>query len=73
MVGIKQSERLGIINDYKENYWVEEGWIPRFPPFTVHGADIEEGDTYHFETFRNYYELPQDPDKIIFYCEDCEE
>lgn len=73
LVGIKQSERLGIINDYKENYWVEEAWIPRFPPYTVHGADIEEGDTYHFETFRNYYELPQEPDKIIFYCEDCEE
>lgn len=69
LVGIKQNERLEIIKYYQEHPEVEEAWIPRFPIFTVHGADIEIGDTYHFETFKDYYKLPQDADKIIFYYE----
>lgn len=70
LVGIKQNERLEIIKYYQQHPEVEEAWIPRFPVYTVHGADIEIGDTYHFETFKDYYKLPQDADKIIFYNED---
>ena len=70
LVGIKQNERLEIIKYYQEHPEVEEAWIPRFPIFTVHGADIEIGDTYHFETFKDYYNLPQGADKIIFYNEE---
>lgn len=69
LVGIKQNERLEIIKYYQDHPEVEEAWIPRFPVFTVHGADVEIGDTYHFETFKDYYNLPQDADKIIFYYE----
>ncbi|MCI6697411.1 MAG: DUF6056 family protein [Solobacterium sp.] len=69
LVGIKQNERLEIIKYYQDHPEVEEAWIPRFPIFTVHGADVEIGDTYHFETFKDYYNLPQDADKIIFYYE----
>ena len=69
LVGIKQTERLEIIKYYQQHPEVEEAWIPRFPIFTVHGADVEIGDTYHFETFKDYYRLPQSADKIIFYYE----
>ena len=70
LVGIKQNERLEIIKYYQQHPEVEEAWIPRFPVYTVHGADIEIGDTYHFETFKDYYKLPQSADKIFFYYED---
>lgn len=70
LVGIKQKERLEIIKYYQEHPEVEEAWIPRFPVYTIHGGDVEIGDTYHFETFKEYYNLPQDADKIIFYYED---
>lgn len=72
LVGLAQQERLEIIEYYKDKPNVEEAWIPRFPTLTVHGADIEDGDTYHFETFKEYYKLPQDADKIIFYWKDSE-
>ncbi len=70
LVGLKQQERLEIIKYYKDHPEVEEAWIPRFPVYSIHGADIEEGDTYHFETFKEYYGLPQSADKIIFYYEE---
>lgn len=70
LVGLKQNERLEIIKYYKDHPEVEEAWIPRFPIYTIHGADIEKGDTYHFETFKEYYKLPQSRDKIYFYYED---
>lgn len=69
LVGIAQQERLQIIEYYKDHPEVEEAWIPRFPIDSIHGADIEEGDDYHFETFKEYYGLPQPKDKIIFYFE----
>ena len=70
LVGLKQQERLEIIKYYKEHPEVEEAWIPRFPVYTIHGGDVEEGDTYHYETFKEYYGLPQSADKIIFYYEE---
>ena len=70
LVGLKQQERLEIIKYYKEHPEVEEAWIPRFPVYTIHGGDVEDGDTYHFETFKEYYGLPQSADKIIFYYEE---
>ncbi len=67
LVALRQNERLEIIKYYREHPEVEEVWIPRFPVYTIHGGDIEEGDTYHFETFKEFYNLPQSADKIIFY------
>lgn len=67
LVGIRNRERLEVIEYYREHPEDEEAWIPRFPIFSIHGADIEIGDTYHFETFKDYYGLPQSADKIIFY------
>lgn len=72
LVGLKQMERLEIIEYYKDHPEVEEAWIPRFPVYTIHGGDIDPGDSYHFETFKEYYQLPQDADKIIFYYEEGE-
>ncbi len=65
-----QIERLEIIEYYKNNPDVEEAWIPRFPIYTLHGIDIEPDDTYHLETFKEYFKLPQAADKIIFYVKD---
>ena len=67
LVALRQNERLEIIKYYREHPEVEEVWMPRFPVYTIHGGDIEEGDTYHFETFKEFYNLPQSADKIIFY------
>lgn len=67
LVGIRNNERLEVIKYYQEHPEDEEAWIPRFPVYTIHGADIEPDDTYHLETFKEYYNLPQDADKIIFY------
>ena len=70
LVGLKQNERLEIIKYYQDHPEVEEAWIPRFPIYTVHGGDIEPGDTYHFETFKEFYNLPQSADKIFFMYEE---
>ena len=67
LVGVRQQERLEVIKYYQEHPEDEEAWIPRFPIYSIHGADIEIGDTYHFETFKEYYNLPQDAGKIFFY------
>ena len=60
-----QQERLAIYEYYRHNPQAEEAWIPRMPPFSIHSADIEEDDTYHFDVFREYYKLTQK--KIIFF------
>lgn len=60
-----QQERLSIIEYYINNPDIKEIYIPRMPPYSVHGADIEAGDTYHFETFKEFYGLAPDT-TIIF-------
>ncbi len=60
-----QEKRLSDIAYYIANPDVKEVHITRMPPLSVHGADIEIGDDYHFETFKQYYGLPMD-DEIIF-------
>ncbi|MBR2801303.1 MAG: hypothetical protein IKE21_01760 [Erysipelotrichaceae bacterium] len=72
LVGETYRERTEILQYYREHPEDKEAWIPRFPVFTVHGGDIEPDDTYHLETFKEYYQLPQDADKIIFYFKDSE-
>ena len=67
LVGKAQAERLEILQYYRDHPEEKEAWIPRFPIYTVHGADVEIGDSYHFETFKEYYQIPQSADKIIFY------
>ena len=39
------------------------------PIYSIHAGDIEEGDDYHFETFKTYYGLNPDA-KVIFYWKD---
>ncbi len=67
LVGVSYAERLDIIAYYKDHPEVKEAYIPRFPIYTVHGGDIEPDDSYHLETFKEYYGLPQQPQDIIFY------
>ena len=62
-------ERLEAIKYYQDHPEDEEVWIKRFPIYTVHAADIEPDDVYHLETFRDYYNLPQDFNKIVFFVE----
>lgn len=72
LVGMITQERNAQLDYYREHPEDEEVWIKRYPIFTIHGADIEPGDDYHFETFKDYYQLPQSKDKIIFYFEETE-
>lgn len=64
-----QEKRLSDIAYYIANPDVKEVHITRMPPLTVHGADIEIGDDYHFETFKEYYGLPMDDDIIFEFAE----
>ncbi len=57
------------IQYYKDHPEVEEAWFKRYPIDTIHSIDIEQDDTYHMETFKAYFGLPQAADKIIFYYE----
>jgi len=63
-----EKERQEIIQYYRDHPEDEEAWIPRFPIYTIHGADIEQEDTYHLQTFKEYYGLSQE--SIIFYFKD---
>lgn len=72
LVGKITAERSAQIKYYQEHPEVEEVWIRRYPIYTIHGADIEEGDDYHFDTFKEYYHLPQSSDKITFYYQETE-
>ena len=67
LVGIRQEERMEVIKYYQEHPEDEEAWIPRFSIYSIHGADVEPDDTYHLETFKEYFKLPQAADKIVFY------
>ena len=60
-------ERDSIIEYYRQNPNVEEAWILRYPDYYLHGANVEPDDIYHLETFKRYYNLNQEPNKIIFY------
>lgn len=66
-VSLAEKERQEILHYYRQHPEVEEAWIPRFPIYTTHGSDIEPDDIYHLETFKEYYHLPQDKEKIIFF------
>ena len=61
-----QTERESILQYYREHPEDDEAWIPRMPEESIHSADIEEGDTYHQNSFREYYGLPETT-KLVFY------
>ena len=69
LVAQVNSEREGIMEYYREHPEEEEIYIPRMPIYSIHAGDIEEGDDYHFETFKTYYGLNPDA-KVIFYWKD---
>lgn len=60
------NERLEIIDYYKNHPEEKDIYLPRMPIYSIHSGDIEEGDDYHFETFKAYYGLNEDTN-IIFY------
>ena len=72
LVGLVTNERNAQMDYYRDHPEVEEAWIRRYPIYTIHSADVEPGDDYHFETFKDYYHLPQAADKIFFYFEETE-
>ncbi|MEG0176125.1 DUF6056 family protein [Anaerorhabdus sp.] len=61
-----QNERDSIIEYYRVNQDEKEAWIPRMPTGFIHSADIEEGDDYHMEVFKEYYGLNPDV-KLVFF------
>ena len=66
LVGEHYQHRLEIIKYYQSNPDIKEVWIDRFPIFTLHSIDIEVDDIYHLETFKEYFNLPQEATDIIF-------
>ena len=69
MVSEVQREREEIIRYYQDHSDITEIYIPRMPIYSVHGGDIEEGDDYHFETFKEYYGLNPEAE-VYFYWKD---
>lgn len=61
-----QREREEILQYYREHPEDDEAWIPRMPVMSVHSADIEEGDDYHMQVFKEYFGLPETT-KLQFY------
>lgn len=61
-----QIERESIIEYYRVNQDEKEAWIPRMPEGFIHSADIEEGDDYHMEVFKQYYGLNPNV-KLVFF------
>lgn len=61
-----QTERESIIEYYRVNQDEEEAWIPRMPKGYIHSADIEEGDDYHMEVFKEYYGLNLNVHLVFF-------
>lgn len=66
-ISIAQNERIEVIRYYQEHPEDEDVWIKRFPENSLHSIDIEEGDNYHFEVFKEYFNLPQNANNIVFY------
>lgn len=62
-----EKERQAIIEYYRDHPEVKVAKIPRFPKYTTHSSDIEADNIYHLETFKQYYQLPQEAKNIIFY------
>lgn len=67
--------QANVVREAEIQYYIDhpsekEAWITRYPIDTIHSIDIESTDTYHLETFKTYFGLPQDADKIIFYYKD---
>jgi len=64
-----EAERQSIIAYHQDHPEITEIYIPRMPLYSLHSADIEEWDTYHFEVFKKYFKLNEEA-KIIFYWKD---
>ncbi len=69
LVNVINQERMSQIEYYKDHPEEKEAWIVRMPIMTLHSADVEEWDTYHMDTFKEYYGLNPDM-KVIFYYKD---
>ena len=59
--------RLQEIEYYKNHPEEKDAWFIRMPIGSVHGSDIEPDDIYHLETFKIFYDLPQEAQNIHFY------
>lgn len=69
----QQVRQIEIIRQSEIEYYKvhpeEDAWICRMPPLSIHSADVEDWDTYHQETFKEYYGLSPEQ-KLIFYWKD---
>lgn len=72
-VAYDQERRLVDIEYYKNHQEVKEAWIKRFKDGSIHSIDVNPDDTYHMKTFKEYYQLPQNVEDIIFYYENEQE
>ena len=57
MIGVRTQRRMMEIDYYQNHPEITEIHITRFPQGTVHSVDVEQGDDYHFDTFKKYYGL----------------
>ncbi len=58
--------RQAEIQYYADHPEIKEAWFIRYPVYSIHSGDIEEGDEYHMDVFRRYYGLANDV-RLIFY------
>lgn len=67
MVARVQKMRLSQIEYYKVNPDVTDVWLIRFPINTIHAGDIEIDDTYHMDTFKEFYGLDLHQNLIFYF------
>lgn len=52
---------------YKDHPESGDAWLLRYPIYTIHGADIEAGDSYHMDVFKEYYHLDSSLNLIFYF------
>ena len=66
------AQRASQIAYYQEHPEETEAWLIAYPDQTVHSGNIDPTDTYHLETFKAYYGLPQEMELHFYWEEDSE-
>lgn len=67
LIDIRRQAQLAYYSDHPED---TDAYVMAYPVDWVHSADVVEGDEYHLEFFRYYYELSDEIDIHFYYLED---
>lgn len=64
------AKRMEQIDYYRTFPEIEEGWFIAYPDQSIHSGNIDAEDTYHLDTFREYYHLNPNLKLNFYWLED---